>query len=162
MDFGDFAERAAILEYDGGLNRHEAEDIAARDAGFDDAAAFRVTLCASWRTQLDAMQGPELPPSGSDYVANAVAFVDGGWAERALEVGWTEAELVGADEVAPWARLDRLGAAYLIPNPAAITITEISQAVRGGDPLVLRRSLRRDGAPPWVSALEISNEVGGD
>ncbi|MBY6006713.1 hypothetical protein KUV62_22545 [Salipiger bermudensis] len=32
-----FEERAAIAEYDGGLSRSEAEDLAARDQGFRNA-----------------------------------------------------------------------------------------------------------------------------
>ena len=32
-----FEERAAIAEHDGGLSRKEAEDLAARAQGFDDA-----------------------------------------------------------------------------------------------------------------------------
>jgi hypothetical protein len=39
-DIDAFEERAAIVEYDGGLSRSEAEDIAARAQGFRDAAQF--------------------------------------------------------------------------------------------------------------------------
>lgn len=35
-----FEERAAIAEYDGGLSRSEAENLAARAQGFADAAAY--------------------------------------------------------------------------------------------------------------------------
>nr|WP_319949492.1 hypothetical protein [uncultured Shimia sp.] len=35
-----FEERAAIAEYDGGLSRSEAEDLAARAQGFKDASAY--------------------------------------------------------------------------------------------------------------------------
>lgn len=36
-DIGDFEERAAIAEYDGGLSRRAAEDLAARAQGFRNA-----------------------------------------------------------------------------------------------------------------------------
>ena len=36
-DIGAFEERAAIVEYDGGLSRSRAEDVAARAQGFRDA-----------------------------------------------------------------------------------------------------------------------------
>ena len=36
-DIDAFEERAAIVEYDGGLSRRAAEDVAARAQGFDDA-----------------------------------------------------------------------------------------------------------------------------
>jgi len=39
-DIDDFEERAAIAEYDGGLSRSRAEDLAARAQGFRDADAY--------------------------------------------------------------------------------------------------------------------------
>ena len=39
-DIDDFEERAAIAEYDGGLTRSGAEDLAAQRQGFADAAAY--------------------------------------------------------------------------------------------------------------------------
>ena len=39
-DIDAFEERAAIVEYDGGLSRSQAEDIAARAQGFRDAAHY--------------------------------------------------------------------------------------------------------------------------
>ena len=39
-DIEAFEERAAIAEYDGGLSRSAAEDLAARQQGFKDAAAY--------------------------------------------------------------------------------------------------------------------------
>lgn len=39
-DIESFEERAAIAEYDGGLSRSRAEDLAARAQGFADAEAY--------------------------------------------------------------------------------------------------------------------------
>ena len=39
-DIEEFEERAAIAEYDGGLSRARAEDLAAQRQGFADAAAY--------------------------------------------------------------------------------------------------------------------------
>ena len=39
-DIEEFEERAAIAEYDGGLSRAIAEDLAAQRQGFADAAAY--------------------------------------------------------------------------------------------------------------------------
>ena len=39
-DIEGFEERAAIAEYDGGLSRPEAENVAAQGQGFADAAAY--------------------------------------------------------------------------------------------------------------------------
>ena len=43
-DIEAFEERAAIIEYDGGLSRKVAEDLAAQGQGFRDAAHFRQVL----------------------------------------------------------------------------------------------------------------------
>jgi len=39
-----FEEPAAIIEYDGGLSRSKAEDLAAQGQGFRDAAHYRQVL----------------------------------------------------------------------------------------------------------------------
>lgn len=43
-DIEAFEERAAIMQYDGGLSRSEAEDAAAQAQGFRDAAHYRQVL----------------------------------------------------------------------------------------------------------------------
>lgn len=43
-DIDAFEERAAIIEYDGGLSRSKAEDLAAQAQGFEDADHFRQIL----------------------------------------------------------------------------------------------------------------------
>ena len=43
-DIDTFEERAAVMEYDGGLSRSEAEDLAAQAQGFRDAEHFRQVL----------------------------------------------------------------------------------------------------------------------
>ena len=39
-DIDAFEERAAIVQYDGGLSRRQAEDLAAQRQGFKDADAY--------------------------------------------------------------------------------------------------------------------------
>ena len=39
-DIDDFEERASIAQFDGGLNRVQAEDLAAQRQGFTDAEAY--------------------------------------------------------------------------------------------------------------------------
>lgn len=43
-DIDDFEERAALMEYEGGLSRSVAENRAAQAQGFRDAAQFREAL----------------------------------------------------------------------------------------------------------------------
>ena len=45
-DPGAFEERAAILEFEAGMTQAEAEDMAARSQGFDNASAYFVALAA--------------------------------------------------------------------------------------------------------------------
>lgn len=40
-DIDAFEERAAICEFDGGLSRADAEDVAAQSQGYDNVVAFR-------------------------------------------------------------------------------------------------------------------------
>jgi len=53
-DIDAFEERAAIAQYDGGLTRVEAEDLAARQQGFTDADAY-------WQWLADYVVARRLP-----------------------------------------------------------------------------------------------------
>ncbi len=47
-DIDAFEERAAVAQYDGGLSRSGAEDLAARQQGFADADAYWQWLAADY------------------------------------------------------------------------------------------------------------------
>ena len=80
----------------------------------------------------------------------SMAFINDGWADRALTLGWTMNELFGVDALAPWARLDRLGAAYLAKNIVAVTDRTMTLNASQGSRLTLRRNQKRAGqAYPW-------------
>ena len=53
-DIDAFEERAAIAEYDGGLTRLKAEDVAARSQGFASAEAY-------WQWLADYVVGKHIP-----------------------------------------------------------------------------------------------------
>lgn len=53
-DIEAFEERAAIVEYDGGLSRSRAEDVAARAQGFRDAHHY-------WQVLADYVVTKQLP-----------------------------------------------------------------------------------------------------
>ena len=53
-DIDAFEERAAVAEYDGGLTRQNAEDLAARQQGFADADAY-------WQWLADYVVARRLP-----------------------------------------------------------------------------------------------------
>ena len=53
-DIEEFEERAAIAEYDGGLSRRAAEDLAAQSQGFRNAEAY-------WQWLADYVVSGKLP-----------------------------------------------------------------------------------------------------
>lgn len=141
-----WVERAAIREYDGGLPRAEAERLAAQNQGFDDAPALFAAVMAGWAAGLARLALADQTPLGRRCIDRALAFIADGWAAQALALGWAEAELMGADPVAPWARLDRLGAAYLDFPIRAVTADCITYAPA----LRLWRGTKAPGAVlPW-------------
>jgi hypothetical protein len=79
-----------------------------------------------------------------------LAFIEDGWALEALRLGWSELELVGTCPVAPWERLDRLGAAYA--EGRVIALTPEAVFYRSSDKMLLRllRASQANGARlPW-------------
>lgn len=149
----DVGERAAILEHDAGLTRPEADDQAAREAGFADAAAYRAQLMRYWRHGLTRLHGADASIAGRRCTAAALSFIADGWAEKALGLGWGEQELLWADEAAPWVRFDRLGAAYFGAGirVACITADTVTFCSLDGARTVLQRH-RGDGRgnAPWL------------
>ena len=49
-DIDAFEERAAIAEFDGGLTRSDAEQLAARSQGYDNVVAFKAAQTKATRT----------------------------------------------------------------------------------------------------------------
>src|SRR5262249_16959211 len=94
-----FEERAAILEFDEGLSRAEAEAIARREmmAGvYDDTQAARdpgsyasalSVLRAEWPGYIDAAAWQQASEDGARFVTQ--------WGKLAEALGWTPADLFG-------------------------------------------------------------------
>ncbi len=145
-----FSEAAAILEHDHGLPHADAEEAAAAEQGFASAFDLRAALIAEWRHGLEQLSALAVEPVGVLAAAAALRFLAEGWPEKALTLGWLEADLVGADARAPWARLDRRGAAYAAELPAAITSEAIVYRSGGdGERRVRRGSRASGGVLPW-------------
>jgi hypothetical protein len=120
-DLDAFAERAAIAEHDGGLTRPAAERLAAREQGFADPAALRAAAVECWGVALDGLAAHETSPRGRACIRNAQRFVASSWAAQAAALGWSEVEMFGLCPAAPWAHRDRMGAAWLGGDVAAVT-----------------------------------------
>ncbi|MGZ8408677.1 MAG: hypothetical protein ACXWVS_01920 [Hyphomicrobium sp.] len=143
-----------MLQHEGGLSRWKAELQAARELGFDAPSQLFGAIAAGWAERLRALEASERSPRGQNCITAAgLAFIADGWALEALRCGWTELELVSVCPVAPWDRLDRMGAAYRAFVPFVITSEEmLYRAV--GRPLRRLRGSQADGVVlPWCREI---------
>lgn len=145
-DLDAFEEQAAIAEHDGGLTRQAAEQWAAEAQRFDSSADLLAAAKDGWRLRLEGLRGRVRSLEGQRAVEAALCFVAEDWAMNAAALGWPELELFGADPRAPWARLDRLGAAYSPFTPFAVTRDAILYGKPGEAPLRRWRGSQADGA----------------
>lgn len=125
-DLSDYEERAAILEFDAGLSKAEAEERAASEQGFSDAASLHAAKIAEWTGLLSKKLKAETDPHGQKHIKASIRFCEDGWAAQALAFGWMEIELFGLCPKASWARLDRQGAAFANGKVAAVTAEAIT------------------------------------
>ena len=86
-------ERAAIVEYDGAAPRAWAEALA----------------------RLDLSKPPgEVPEKRwQRFIDDCGRFLDAGWADKAVALGWGPLDLFGADRERPFARIDHMGLLWL-------------------------------------------------
>lgn len=94
------AERAAIMQYDGGLPRKIAEGLARLDD----------TPCPAG-----------IPPGRWQSVKDAAGRFADQWGAEAVKHGWPMLDLFGADPDAPWTRIDRLGLIFLVAGGRVVT-----------------------------------------
>jgi hypothetical protein len=108
-------ERAAIVEYDGGAPRAWAEALA----------------------RLNPANPPgDVPPKRwLEFIDDCGHFLDGGWAERAANLGWGPLDLFGCDRQRPFARTERAGLLWLLNGRKLLALTADTAAIstnRGG------------------------------
>ncbi len=113
-------ERAAQVEFDGGIPRAWAEGLARLDSS---RAPADVPL---WRWLR--------------FMDDCGRFVDE-WAWRASRLGWTPLALFGCDRTKPFARLDRAGLLWLVEGRRILALTPETAAIEisGGKSLIYRR-----------------------
>ncbi len=119
LDRAELAERAAIVEHDGGIARTYAEEFARlqqrRPAGVPEAR---------WR----------------EFINDGGVFLDR-WGDEALRLGWQSSDLFGLDPVAPMARYDRMGLLWLLHGQTVSALRTTEAALSGG------HAYRRKQAP---------------
>jgi hypothetical protein len=112
-DLDAFEERAAIIEYDAGLTRHDAETLAAQEQGFANVPSLQGETARRWAAEIERLARlPAISPEGAEALKRARTFISEGWALQAARLGWDEVELFGICPRATWRRRDRTGAAF--------------------------------------------------
>jgi hypothetical protein len=131
---GDEAERAAIIEFDGGIDREWAEGLARLECSPPPPGLTPAT----WRKAID----------------RAARFCDQ-WGAIAAAEGWTAGELFGLNPAAPFGRLDMRGVAFIGIDLDVIDVTGESIVFRAPSGAVQR--LRRRpclAAPVWEAVRD--------
>lgn len=82
-------------------------------------------------------------------------LVERRWLHRALELGWSTADLFGCDQRAPWYRLDRSGLVLLLGGHEIVELDSHMATLRTRSGSVLRHPRRSPAAPPVVFLWEI-------
>lgn len=126
-----FEERAAIVEFDGGVPREWAEGFARLDLA--------------------------VPPSGFDQERWRQLIDDGGrfldrWAGTAAACGWSAADIFGLHPGAPAARYDGMGLVALIGGGEVVAVRSDAATIRHSGNNCLTYYLRRprpDAVPVW-------------
>ena len=95
-------ERAAIVEYDGGAPRALAEGFA--------------------RLNPNKPPGDVPPQRWLRFIDDCGHFLDAGWADKAVALGWGPLDLFGADRERPFARIDHMGLLWLCKGGTIIEL----------------------------------------
>jgi hypothetical protein len=85
----------------------------------------------AWHRTLD----PQIPPTSVPvfawvaYITEAETLINQ-WGDKAEALGWTFADLFCADPRAPYARVDRQGLAWFLPEGEVMTMTTAAAAIK--------------------------------
>jgi hypothetical protein len=155
-----YEERAAIIEFDAGLPRQEAETLAAQEQGHANADSLHGATVARWATEIDRLSKLQaVSPDGAEALKRAQAFISEGWALQAARLGWDEVQLFGISPAAPWRRYDRKGVAF---GGAVQAVTESCVVYVGGQRR-FKANVNNDGGavPIWEMAANDNPTDGG-
>ena len=160
-----FEERAAILEFDEGLSRAEAEAIARREmmAGvYDDMQAARDPgLYASTLAALRA-KCPDYVPEDRWHqaIADAATFISE-WGAQAQAFRWTKRELFGLPDVPDrprpnyqrLSRYDQIGLVWLLQGRHVVALTKDTAVIETANGTVVYRRYNKPALGPLGASL---------
>jgi hypothetical protein len=159
-----FEERAAILEFDEGLSRAEAETIARREmvAGvYDDMQAARdpgsyasALARAECPAYVDAADWQQAIEDGHRFVTQ--------WGKQAEALGWTPADLFGlhlppekpASNYRRLARYDKTGLTWLLHGRCVVALTKDTAAIETANGTVVYRRYNKPALGPLGDSLD--------
>lgn len=127
-------ERAPIIECDAGVPSSWAEGFAGLD--------------------------PERPPSGvplmrwQQFIDDTGRFLDGGFAEKAVMLGWGAFDLFGCDRDRPFDRIDQQGLCWLIAGNRLVDLSENGAVIETWTG-ACQNWRRKPGTPGRVLAWEL-------
>ena len=128
------AERAVIVEHDGRILREWAEGYARLDP--------------------DRSPGDVPPRSWRQFIDDTRLFLNGGFAERAVALGWGSHDLFGCDRDRPFTRIDQAGLCWLIVGNRLVDISESAATIETKSG-VRQRYRRKPSEPGRVPAWEL-------
>jgi hypothetical protein len=123
-----------------------------RAAIVEDGAGVRPAWAEGF-APLDATRPPGDVPLGRwrAFLDDAGRFLDSGWCDRALALGWTPLQLFGCNRHRPYARVDQAGLIWILNGRALAALTS-ELAVIDASPSV-RQTIRRRPAEPGSVVL---------
>ena len=161
-----FEERAAILEFDEGLSRAEAEAIARREmmAGvYDDMQAARDP--GSYASALGVLRAncPACVPEDRWHqaIVDATVFIPK-WGAQAQAFGWTERELFGLPDVPDrprpsyqrLSRYDQTGLVWLLQGRRVVELTNDKAVIETATGTVSYRRYNKPAVGPLGDSLD--------
>jgi hypothetical protein len=161
-----FEERAAILEFEEGLSRAEAEAIARREmvaAVYDDMQAPRDPV--SYASALAVLRAycPACVPEDRWHqaIVDAATFISE-WGAQAQAFGWTERELFGLPDVPDrprpsyqrLSRYDQTGLGWLLQGRRVVELTKDKAVIETANGTVSYRRYNKPALGPLGDSLD--------
>jgi hypothetical protein len=63
------------------------------------------------------------------FIADCHRFIEGGWATRAVALGWRPLDLFGCDRLRPYARVDRAGLLWLLHGRKLVALARSTAVI---------------------------------
>jgi hypothetical protein len=146
------AEIVALLSAAEPIDDHAPAPVE-HDQGYQDLPAEVVDGVRAILT-VEGAQG--VPPNRWPQIQRDThRLVERRWLHRALNLGWTTADLFGCDQRAPWHRLDRSGLVLLMGGHEIIELASDVATIRTRTGSVLRHRRRPPAKPPVALLWEV-------